>query len=278
MEINLKDVSVVFSRTGDQHFKALNKISFLFKQGETVALMGPTGSGKSTLLRVMAGLIKPTSGQLSLSGDLQSVILSIQEPHRGFFAATVREEVAFGPENLRLSQSEVKERTKWALTAVELPKEKWEVPPFLLSGGEQRRVALASVLAMKPQILLLDEPTIGLDGPGKQNLISLLKKINNELGVSLLIASHDPDFLFSLTRRVLLLDRGQLQMDTTWGALVKKTRELKKTGLELPLILRVLLQLKEKGVPVDPGQDQEAKARGELEKLVKEESEGVWLS
>ncbi len=157
MEINLKDVSVVFSRTGDQHFKALNKISFLFKQGETVALMGPTGSGKSTLLRVMAGLIKPTSGQLSLSGDLQSVILSIQEPHRGFFAATVREEVAFGPENLRLSQSEVKERTKWALTAVELPKEKWEVPPFLLSGGEQRRVALASVLAMKPQILLLDE-------------------------------------------------------------------------------------------------------------------------
>lgn len=274
MEINLKEVSVVFSYTKDQRFKALNEISFSFKQGETVALMGPTGSGKSTLLRVIAGLLKPTSGQLNVRGDLKSVVLSIQEPHRGFFAATVREEVEFGPENLGLSHSEVKARAKWALTAVELPVEKWEVSPFLLSGGEQRRVALASVLAMKPQVLLLDEPTIGLDGPGKQTLINLLTKFKEEIGISLLIASHDPDFLFSLTRRVILLDKGKLQMDSTWGGLVKKHRELETMGLELPLLLRVLLRLKEKGAPVSPEQDQELKAREELRKLMKKEPKG----
>ncbi|HBG16220.1 MAG TPA: hypothetical protein DDW93_05520, partial [Firmicutes bacterium] len=159
--------------------------------------------------------------------------------------------------------------------AVELPVEKWEVPPFLLSGGEQRRVALASAIAMKPRFLLLDEPTIGLDRTGKESLVILLKKIRSETKMGLLIASHEPNFLYAITNRVLLLEQGVLRADTTWGLLAARFQPFAELGLELPLLLSVLLQLKAEGAQVNPEQNMETEALKELRQFLRKEREGV---
>lgn len=275
MEIKLEKVSVVFKGNGGRKEQALKQVSFTLKDGEAVALMGPIGSGKSTLLRMIAGLLKPTAGRLQVNDDKGLIVLSIQEPQRGFFAATVREEVAFGPENLGLTQTEVDRRVAWALGLVGLKREKWESSPFRLSGGEQRRVALASALAMQPSFLLLDEPTIGLDGPGETALKSALLQIRAETDIGLLVASHDPDFLYPLTKRVLLLAGGELQADTTWGPLVENFSLLAAHGLALPFLLGLLYRLKEKGAPVEAVQDSPEEAWRELTRFYQQSKEGA---
>lgn len=258
---------MVYSRDGEAKIQALNGVSFRVRSGEAVALIGPVGSGKSTLLRVLAGLVKPTSGRVTVEGRKGPVVLAIQEPQRGFFAATVREEVAFGPENLDLDPAEVAARVTWALTAVGLKEERWTVSPFQLSGGEQRRVALAASLAMKPRFLLLDEPTIGLDGPGQAALVETLRKIKAETGLGLLVASHDPDFLFSLTRRVLVLNDGKLTADTTWGGLTHQGPALEALSLELPFLLSLLCRLQAAGAPVEAAQETIEEAWAELSRF-----------
>lgn len=273
MEINLEAISVVYTRAGEPPRKALNRVGFSLKTGEAVALLGPIGSGKSTLLQVIAGLRKPTSGRISVRGQAGPIVLSIQEPHRGFFAATVREEVAFGPENLDLDPAEVTARVDWALTAVDLPRDKWEVSPLHLSGGEQRRVALASVLAMKPRFLLLDEPTIGLDGPGEEALRQILERIRKEAAIGLLIASHDPDFLYALTDRVLVLVDGVLKADTTWSDWAQKA-ETVAPDLKLPFLLGLLRRLAAAGAPVDAAPATLADAWGELFRLRRAREKG----
>jgi energy-coupling factor transport system ATP-binding protein len=267
MEIKLSEISVDFSRSGAQKEEALKQVSLRLRAGEAVALLGPIGAGKSTLLRVIAGLIKPVSGSLTINPKEETVGLSIQEPQRGFFAATVREEVAFGPENQELSSAEVDARVAWALGAVNLPTAKWEVSPLCLSGGEQRRVALAATLAMKPRFLLLDEPTIGLDGPGYEGLIAVLEKLRAETKIGLLVASHDPEFLYALTERVLVLAGGKLYADTTWGGLAEQEESLAGLDLQLPFLLSLLRRLQVAGAPVDPIQERRAGAWAELKRL-----------
>lgn len=274
MEINLEEISVVYGRGGEPPRKALNKVGFSLKTGEAVALLGPIGSGKSTLLQVIAGLRQPTSGRVSVRGQEGPIVLSIQEPHRGFFAASVRKEVAFGPENLDLDQAEIDARVAWALTAVDLPRDKWETSPLQLSGGEQRRVALAAALAMKPCFLLLDEPTIGLDSRGEETLRQTLQRIKRETEIGYLVASHDPDFLFALTNRVLVLVGGELQADTTWGGWAKQAESV-APDLELPFLLRLLSRLAAAGAPVDTAPDTHTEAWGELLRFRRErEKEG----
>ena len=272
MEITLDEISVVYPRK-DAPLMALNKVSFAIKTGEAVALLGPIGSGKSTLLQVMAGLLKPTSGRLSIRGQDGPIVLSIQEPQRGFFAATVREEVAFGPENLDLDPAEIEARVAWALTAVDLDRDKWETSPLQLSGGEQRRVALAAALAMKPRFLLLDEPTIGLDGPGEEALCQTLQRIRTETAVGLLVASHDPDFLYMLTDRVLVLVEGELRADTTWGTWAQKAAAV-APDLKLPFLLELLRRLAEAGAPVNAAPETPADAWNELFRLRREQEKG----
>ncbi|HHW11541.1 MAG TPA: ABC transporter ATP-binding protein [Firmicutes bacterium] len=272
MEIKLEEISVVYARK-DAPLKALNNVSFTIKTGEAVALLGPIGSGKSTLLQVMAGLFKPTSGRLSVGGQDGPIVLSIQEPQRGFFAATVREEVAFGPENLDLNRAEIEARVAWALTAVGLEREKWETSPLKLSGGEQRRVALAAALAMKPRFLLLDEPTIGLDGPGEEALRQTLQRIKTEMGIGLLVASHDPDFLYMFTDRVLVLVNGELRADTTWSAWAQKASAV-APDLKLPFLLGLLRRLAEAGAPVNAAPATPAEAWYELSRLRRAREKG----
>ena len=265
MELKADKLTMVFTREGEEKKRALDKVSLRIKAGEAVALIGPIGSGKSTLLRILAGLVKPTSGRVTVEGREEGpVVLAIQEPQRGFFAATVREEVAFGPENLELPPAEVAARVEWALTAVNLRKERWTASPFQLSGGEQRRVALAAALAMKPRFLLLDEPTIGLDGPGQAALVETLRRIRAETGLGLLVASHDPDFLFALTRRVLVLVDGKLTADSTWGGLLQTGPALETQGLELPFLLSLLHRLQAAGAPVAAAQETPEEAWAEL--------------
>ena len=270
MELKADKLTMVFTREGEEKKRALDKVSLRIKAGEAVALIGPIGSGKSTLLRILAGLVKPTSGRVTVEGGTGPVVLAIQEPQRGFFAATVREEVAFGPENLDLDPVEVAARVAWALTAVNLKEERWAVSPFQLSGGEQRRVALAAALAMKPRFLLLDEPTIGLDGPGQAALIETLRKIQAETALGLLVASHDPDFLFSFTRRVLVLIDGKLTADTTWGGLTQRGASLGAQNLELPFLLSLLRRLQAAGAPVEAAQETMEGAWAELTCLCRE--------
>ena len=272
MEIKLEEISVVYPRK-EAPLKALNKVGFTIKTGEAVALLGPIGSGKSTLLQVMAGLRPPTSGRISVHGQEGPIVLSIQEPQRGFFSSTVREEVAFGPENLDLDPAEIEARVAWALTAVDLDRDKWETSPLQLSGGEQRRVALASALAMKPGFLLLDEPTIGLDGPGEEALRQTLKRIRTETAIGLVVASHDPDFLFMLTERVLVLVGGELQADTSWGTWAQKAAAV-SPDLELPFLLGLLRRLAEAGAPVNAAPETPADAWDELFRLRREGEKG----
>lgn len=275
MEIKLNEISVDFNRNGEQKEEVLKKVSLHLKAGEAVALLGPIGSGKSTLLRLIAGLIKPVAGSITVNPREGTVGLSIQEPQRGFFAATVREEVAFGPENQDLPLAEVDARVAWALAAVNFNHAKWEVSPLQLSGGEQRRVALAATLAMKPQFLLLDEPTIGLDGPGHQALTAVLRKIRTETNIGLLVASHDPDFLYALTERVLVLAGGKLCADTTWGGLVGQEESLASLGLQLPFLLSLLRRLQAAGAPVEPSQDRIDGAWAELNRLCRAGEKGA---
>jgi energy-coupling factor transporter ATP-binding protein EcfA2 len=267
LAIGLSAVTVDYYPGTAWQTRALAGVNLLVGENEEIALLGPSGAGKSTLLRVMAGLLAPGNGQATVPAGGR-VALAVQEPQRGFFAATAWEEAAFGPENLGLGAGEVEKRVKWALAATGLPEEKWSWPPFALSTGEQRRLALASVLALRPRFLLLDEPVAGLDARGKQDLSRILRELVRETGMTLVITAHEADFLFPLTRRVLVLDRGELVADTSWGRLGEDPAVLEELGLELPTALRLLRRLAERGAPVAPGQESWEKAMEEFRRLL----------
>lgn len=267
LEIRLADLIVDYYPGTAWQTRALAGVNLLVGENEQIALLGPSGAGKSTLLRVMAGLLPPGEGKVS-TPDGGKVALTVQEPQRGFFAATAWEEAAFGPENLELDSCEVEERVRWALAAVGLPEKKWVWSPFVLSGGEQRRLALASVLSMRPRFLLLDEPVAGLDARGKRDLTRILTELVGETGMSLVITAHEADFLFPLTRRVVVLNRGAVAADTTWRQLGRDPALLQQLGLELPTALRLLHRLAKEGAPVDPGQESLKAALDELGKLL----------
>jgi energy-coupling factor transport system ATP-binding protein len=215
--------------------KAIDSIHFTLEAGETVALVGPSGAGKSSLLRVLAGLIPLTEGALIKAEPGQTGFV-FQEPHRGFFAQTVWEEVSFGPENQKLSADEVRRRVVEALHQVGIGEELWHRSPFLLSGGEQRRLALAAVLSMRPSVLFLDEPTIGLDEPGRAMLINLLHTLrtNSCNRLPMLIISHDSDFLFRLTERVVVMNRGRIIADAPWSRWSDLSRHFEELEIEVP--------------------------------------------
>jgi len=267
LEIRLSAVTVDYYPGTAWQTRALAGVNLLVGENEQIALLGPSGAGKSTLLRVMAGLLVPGEGQAVIP-EGGRVALALQEPQRGFFAATAWEEAAFGPENLGLAAGEVEERVRWALGAVGLPEEKWSWSPFALASGEQRRLALAAVLAMRPRFLLLDDPVAGLDGRGKRDLSRILRELVEKTGMTLVITAQEADFLFPLTRRVLVMDRGVLVADTSWGRLGEDPAVLEELGLELPAALRLLCRLAEKGAPVVPGQESVEGAMEEFRKLL----------
>jgi energy-coupling factor transport system ATP-binding protein len=226
---------------------ALRGVSLEIGARERVGILGPTGSGKSTLVQHLAGLLEPTSGRVSLNGvaahertaaaraQRQRIGLAFQHPEDQIFEQTVFREVAFGPRNLRLDETEVAARVGWALEMVGLDPAMVEGRvPFTLSGGEMRRVALAGILAMRPEVLILDEPTAGLDPRGRRELLARVRLWQEEAGLTLIIVSHNLEELARVVERVVLLEGGRVAADGPARRVLSDGRLLRSIGLDVP--------------------------------------------
>ena len=238
---------------------ALRGVSLDFEQGEIVALIGHTGSGKSTLLQHLNGLLKADSGKVLFEGeDIHSsketlrncrfnVGLCFQYPEQQLFESTVYKDIAFGPKNMGLSDEEINKRVLSAISYVGLSESYLEKSPFDLSGGEKRRVAIAGVIAMEPKVLILDEPTAGLDPMGKNALLKLIKDYNHSTGNSVIFVSHSMDDVASVADRVVVMNKGQVAISGTVEQVYSKGELLAGLGLDVPEITNIFLELKKNG-------------------------------
>lgn len=263
--LSVKNLKYEYSKGTPFQIGALKGVSVDFELGEIVGVIGHTGSGKSTLLQHLNGLLKPESGEVFFQDEniwsskenvrkcRFGVGLCFQYPEHQLFESTVYEDIAFGPKNMGLSESEIKERVLESIKFVGLTEEYLEKSPFDLSGGEKRRVAIAGVISMKPKVLVLDEPTAGLDPVGKNDLLNLIKHYNKTTGSTVIFVSHNMDDVALVADRVLVLSDGNIVMNGTVEEVYSKGDELMNLGLDVPEITRVFLKLKEAGydVPTD---------------------------
>ncbi|MBR0058536.1 MAG: ATP-binding cassette domain-containing protein [Methanobrevibacter sp.] len=241
--------------------RALKNINMEILKGQKVAIMGPNGAGKSTLFSHFNGLTEPTSGHLEIDGKKmeydkntllevrQKVGIVFQDPNDQLFAPTVKEDVAFGPMNLGLSYEEVEKRMNEALTLVGMEKFK-DKTPHHLSGGQQKRVAIAGIIAMKPEIMILDEPTAGLDPQGVEKVLEILNNLNKE-GMSIVISSHDIEMVNGFAEKIFVLNEGEILASGDKDEIFSDKELLKKAHLKAPITTEILYQLKEKGFDVD---------------------------
>ena len=238
---------------------ALHEVSLQVGSGERVGIVGRTGSGKSTLVQHIAGLLTPSEGQVLIDGVAvherttaaraarRRVGLAFQYPEDQIFEQTVFREVAFGPRNMGLNKAEIAERVRWALEMVRLDPVMESRSPFTLSGGEMRRVALASILAMRPEVLILDEPTAGLDPRGRRELLARVRAWQVETGATLVLVSHNLDELARVVERVIVLDRGQVAADGSARQVLSNSALLSAAGLDVPQSVTLLRALHEAG-------------------------------
>lgn len=238
---------------------ALKGVSLDFEQGEIVALIGHTGSGKSTLLQHLNGLLKADSGKVLFEGvDIHSskealrqcrfnVGLCFQYPEQQLFESTVYKDIAFGPKNMGLSEDEIQSRVHSAISYVGLSEEYLQKSPFDLSGGEKRRVAIAGVIAMEPKVLILDEPTAGLDPMGKNALLKLIKDYNHSTGNTVIFVSHNMDDVACVADRVIVMNKGQVAILGTVEQVYSEGEFLAELGLDVPEITNIFLELKKNG-------------------------------
>ena len=263
--LSVKNLKYEYSKGTPFQIGALQGVSVDFEYGEIVGVIGHTGSGKSTLLQHLNGLLKPESGEVFFEDEniwnskenvrkcRFGVGLCFQYPEHQLFESTVFEDIAFGPKNMGLSESEIKERVLESIKFVGLTEDYLDKSPFDLSGGEKRRVAIAGVISMKPKVLVLDEPTAGLDPVGKNDLLDLIKNYNKSTNSTVIFVSHNMDDVALVADRVLVLSDGNIVMSGTVEDVYSKGDELLKLGLDVPEITRVFLKLKEAGydVPTD---------------------------
>lgn len=233
------------------------------EKGEFVGIIGHTGSGKSTLIQMFNGLLKPTKGEVyvnqqNIHGEKinkkemrQKVGLVFQYPEYQLFEMTVKEDVAFGPKNMGLTKEEIDKQVKFGLDAVGLDESYYEKSPFELSGGQKRRVAIAGVLAMNPEILILDEPTAGLDPKGRNELFEQLKKMHQELGLTIVLISHSMEDVAKYVEKLFVLYKGRIAYTGSPREVFAHGKELEKIGLAMPQIKYIMEDLKQKGMDVD---------------------------
>ena len=238
---------------------AISDISFTVKKGEFFGIIGHTGSGKSTLIQHLNGLIKPTTGQVIVSGEdinadkaklravRQKVGLVFQYPENQLFEMTVFADVAFGPKNMGFDEAEIDRRVRKALSLVNIGEELYEKSPFELSGGQKRRAAIAGVLAMEPDILVMDEPTAGLDPKGRDEIFAQIKKLHKELGNTVIIVSHSMEDIARLCERIAVFSDGRLKYLGTPTEIFRNVNELEKIGLAAPQISYLIRALNKKG-------------------------------
>jgi len=260
MDINFKNVSFVYGEKTPFEKLALDNIDLTIKKGEFVGIIGHTGSGKSTLIQHFNGILKPTSGdvfigdmntkdkELAKSGLRYKIGLVFQYPEYQLFEETIEKDIAFGPKNMGLSEEEVTERVKEAMEIVGLDYEaKKDKSPFEISGGQKRRVAIAGILAMKPDILILDEPTAGLDPKGRDELFFQIKRLYEKNNITIVLISHSMEDVAKLVNRIIIMKNGRIHLDKNTKEAFSEVDDLKKVGLNVPQITELMDILRKKG-------------------------------
>ncbi len=260
--LEVRNLDYIYSAGTPFEHKALDNVSFALEPGEFVGIIGHTGSGKSTLMQQMNGLLKPTSGQVLLDGvDIWSdkkltrqarfrVGLVFQYPEYQLFEETVYRDIAFGPKNMGLEEKEVDRRVREAAGFVGLTQAQLEVSPFDLSGGQKRRVAIAGVIAMEPEVLILDEPTAGLDPVGRAEILGNIEAYRQAKNATIMMVSHSMEDVARLTDRLLVMNGSRLAMDGTPSEVFSRAQELLAMGLNIPQVTQVFLELKKLGLDV----------------------------
>ena len=243
---------------------ALERINFSVNRGEFIGIIGHTGSGKSTLMQHLNGLLKPSSGTILLDGkDIWAdkkltrqarfrVGLVFQYPEYQLFEETVYKDIAFGSKNMGLSKEEIDRRVRQAADFVGLTEQQLQVSPFDLSGGQKRRVAIAGVIAMEPEVLILDEPTAGLDPVGREEILMNIQRYRQAKNATIMMVSHSMNDVARLSDRLLVLSGAHIAMAGTPDEVFRRADELEKIGLDIPEITRIFLRLRAKGLPVEP--------------------------
>lgn len=260
--LEVKNLTYIYSAGTPFEHKALDDISFSVERGEFIGIIGHTGSGKSTLMQQLNGLLKPTSGTVLLDGqDIWSdkkltrqarfrVGLVFQYPEYQLFEETVYKDIAFGPKNMGLSPEEVDRRVREAAGFVGLTEQQLEVSPFDLSGGQKRRVAIAGVIAMEPEVLILDEPTAGLDPVGRSEILGNIQSYRKAKNATIMMVSHSMEDVARLTDRLLVMNGSKLVMDAPPAQVFTHAEELTQMGLNIPQVTQVFLELKKLGLDV----------------------------
>lgn len=263
--IRLKDVSYVYMQGGPFEKTALDNINLEINDGEFIGIIGHTGSGKSTLIQLLNGLLKPTSGSIEIAGytltdkktrlrDVRfDVGLVMQYPEYQLFEETVFKDIAFGPKNMGLDEDDIKSRVEFAANIVGLPPELLEKSPFDLSGGQMRRAAIAGVLAMEPKVLILDEPTAGLDPGGREEILYKIKDMHERMNMTVLLVSHSMEDVAKLADRILVMNGGRKEMFDTPSKVFEKAERLSEIGLNVPQVTRVADGLRKLGMPLRSG-------------------------
>jgi len=258
-EVHLSTKNLSYTYPDGTH--ALKNINMEIYKGQKVAIMGPNGAGKSTLFSHFNGLTEPTSGHVEVDGKAikydrdtllevrQKVGIVFQDPNDQLFAPTVKEDVAFGPMNLGLDYEEVEKRVSEALTMVGM-EQYMDKTPHHLSGGQQKRVAIAGIIAMRPEIMILDEPTAGLDPEGVEKVLSIINELNNE-GMSIVISSHDIEMVNEFAEKIFVLNEGEILESGDKNEIFSNKELLKTAHLKAPITTEILYTLKEKGYNVD---------------------------
>ncbi len=263
--LEVKNINYAYSKGTPFEIDALRDCSFSVEKGEYIGVIGHTGSGKSTLMQMLNALQKPDSGAVMLDGkDINTdkvtardtrfrVGLVFQYPEYQLFEETVRKDIAYGPTNMKLPPEEVEARVLEAAQIVGLPSELLDKSPFDLSGGEKRRAAIAGVMAMKPEVLILDEPAAGLDPIGRKVIMDMIDKYRAATGATVLLVSHSMETVAAVADRILVLNKGTIAMDGTVDAVFSRAKELIEMGLDVPAVTRIAVRLKEMGYAVNTG-------------------------
>ena len=263
--LELKNLSYVYGTGTPFEKTAVNNLSLSIEKGEFIGIMGHTGSGKSTLVQMLNGLMKPTSGQVLLDGediwanpkDIRKIRFKVgmvfQYPEHQLFEETVAKDIAFGPTNMGKSGAELEKAVNDAARFTGLKDELLEKSPFDLSGGEKRRAAIAGVIAMNPEVLVLDEPTAGLDPMGRDVLLSQIVQYHKERKNTVILVSHSMEDIARVADKIIVMNKSNLVMFDKTKEVFSKGRELEKIGLRVPQITKIMLELREKGFNVPEG-------------------------
>ncbi|MGL4797188.1 MAG: energy-coupling factor transporter ATPase [Paraclostridium sp.] len=266
MSIIIENLTHIYNEGMPFASKALDTVSVEIKNNDFVGLIGHTGSGKSTLIQHLNGILKPSSGKILINGfDITSPDLNLtdirkrvgvvfQYPEYQLFEETVSKDIAFGPSNLGLDEEEVNNRVKSSMDAVGLKYEDFkDKSPFELSGGQKRRVAIAGVIAMNPEVLILDEPTAGLDPSGRDEIFNLIKQLHKEKEMTIILSSHSMDDMAKLAKTIIVMNNGRIEfVGSPREIFENNSSRLKDIGLDIPQVLELAIKLREKGFDIKP--------------------------